>query len=474
MPRISFPFIGPAYRAKSLNVSAQRAVNCYLETGAEGVPTALYGTPGTVTRATIGTGPVRKGISAGGFTWWLSGNEVYRMATDYTTSLMGTVSTSTGKASMAANEFQVLIVEGSGGWLIDLATSALSQITDPDLPAGVTQAAYQDGYFIVAGDGSGRFYINETPNNGALWNGTDFASAEGSPDNVLSLISDHRELWLIGADSAEVWINTGNSDFPFERSGNVFMETGTAAAGSLAKMDNTVFWLGSDPRGSGIVWRANGYTPVRISTHAIETAIAGYSTISDAEGWTYTSGGHSFYVLHFPTGGATWVYDAATNAWHERAWWNTGTGEFEQWRAACHVFSNNMHLVGDRQDGRIYSLEDDVYTDGGGILKRLRTTTSINDRQLLQFFSSLEIVMETGVGDETTLEPKLMLRYSNNSGHTWSDTITVSLGAAGNYGARAIFRRLGSGRNRIWEISMTDPVAFSVVGAVLEGTSGNA
>jgi hypothetical protein len=472
MPRIAFPLIGPAYRSRSINVACQRAVNCYLEAGADGAPVALYGTPGTVRRATIGTGPVRAGISAGGYTWWVSGSQVYRMDPNFSTTLCGSISNSSGPAGMAANEFQVLIVDGISGWLVDLTTATLMEITDPDFPAGVTRAAYQDGYFIVAGDGSGRFYINELPNDGRSWNGTDFASAEGAPDSLVAIISDHRELWLIGADSAEVWVNTGNADFPFERSGNVFIENGIASAGSLAKMDNTVFWIGSDPRGHGIVWRANGYTPARISNHGIEYALSTYSTISDAIGWTYTSGGHSFYVIQFPTAGKTWVYDAATNEWHERAWWNTSTGEFEQWRASCHVFANGMHLVGDREDGRVYSLEDAVNTDDGGILKRLRTTQNSNDRQLLQFYTMLQIVMETG--HDATPEARLMLRWSNDAGHTWSNTVTAHVGAVGQYSARVMFTRLGSGRNRVWEISLTDPVPFAVTGSILEGVSGNA
>lgn len=94
-----------------------------------------------------------------------------------------------------------------------MAEATVSTIADEDFPNGVTQSTYQDGFFIVAGDGSGKFYINETPNNGALWNGLDFASAEGSPDNTIAVISSHRELWLIGSASAEIWVNTGKRGF---------------------------------------------------------------------------------------------------------------------------------------------------------------------------------------------------------------------------------------------------------------------
>lgn len=474
MPRVNFPLIGPSYRSRSLSVSSQRAVNCYLEVGADGAPMALYGTPGSVLVATLGDGPVRKGIVAGGYSWFVSGSEIYRVDSAMNAYLCGTIGSSAGSIGIAADANSVLIVDGISGWLVDLVAATVTEITDPDFPAGVTQATYQDGYFIVAGDGSQRFYINETPNNGAVWNGTDYASAEGSTDNVLSLISDHRELWIVGADSAEIWVNTGNADFPFERSGNVFIEHGTGASGTLCKMDNTVFWLGADARGQGIVYRADGYIPKRISTHAIEYAIGQYETISDAFGFTYQQEGHAFYVLTFPSANATWVHDAATGEWHERAWFDSQSGELNRWRANCHVFFSGNHLVGDFEDGRLYRLDLGVNTDDGEPIKRVRSAQAINDRQLIQFFTFLQIHMQTGIGSQGQQDPQLMLRWSNDNGNTWGNTISVSCGAIGTYGARAVFNRLGSGRNRVFEISMTDDAPFAVIGAVLEGNSGRA
>lgn len=456
-----------------MNASAQRAVNCYLEAGADGAENALYGTPGTVLRVTLGSGPIRGGIVAGGYSWFVSGSEVYRLSSTYVSTLCGTISTSSGPVSLAANDSQVLIVDGVTGYIVDMPTAVCAVITDPDFPNGVTQATYQDGFFIVAGNGSGQFFINETPNNGNIWNGLDFSSAEGSPDNTISIISSHRELWLIGTDSAEIWINTGNADFPFERSGNVFIEHGCAAAFTLDKIDNTVFWLGADTRGAGTIWRANGYTPQRISTHAIEYAIGQYSRIDDAFAFTYQEEGHLFYVLTFPSGNETWVYDAATNEWHQRAWFNSADGSLNRWRPSCHVFSGGKHLVGDFENGNIYSLEIDVNTDNGGVLKRVRTAATVSSQQLRQFFSMLQVVMETGVGDLVSTDPQLILRFSDDNGHSWSNEKTCSVGKIGEYSKRAIFRRLGCGRNRVWEISMTDPVKFAVIGALVEYENGN-
>ena len=476
--KTKLPFVGPAYQATSLNADAQRSVNCYMEldNASPRAPVALYGTPGTVRKFTLPTGPVRAGWKEGAFSWWVAGNTVYRVDAGYATLAIGTIGTSSGEVGICSNGQQVLIVDGVGGWIINTATSSLTAITSVGFPVGVKRATYQDGYFIVTGQtGSQSFWINQTPYDGKVWDALDFASAEGSPDNTVGLISDHRELWLFGELSAEVWMNTGSSDFPFQRSGNTFIEHGCAAAGTICKADNTVFWLGADDRGSGIVWRAAGYTPSRISTHALEHAIAGY-VISDAFAFTYQQEGHIFYVLTFPTSQKTWVYDASTQAWHERAWLNPSTGVLGRWRANCSVFFNGVHLVGDHESGAVYALDLDTFTDDGGPIKRIRTTATTEGLQNRLFYSNLQVDMETGVGTAIGQgsDPQLMLRYSSDGGHTWSNEKTATVGKVGEYGARAKFNRLGSGRNRVWELSFTDPCKFAILGAVVEGEPGTA
>lgn len=471
-------FVGPAYEARSQNVDAQRSVNCFMEldNASPRAPVALYGTPGTVRKFTLPTGPVRAGWKEGAFTWWVAGNTVYRVDAAYAVVTLGALNTGSGEVGICSNGQQVLIVDGQGGWIIDTAASTLSAITSEGFPAGVTRATYQDGYFIVTGQsGSQSFWINQTPYDGTVWDALDFSSAEGSPDNTIGLISDHRELWLFGELSAEVWINTGSLDFPFQRSGNTFIEHGCAAAGTICKADNTVFWLGADDRGAGIVWRAAGYTPTRISTHALERAMGGY-VLADAFAFTYQQEGHIFYVLTFPTAQKTWVYDASTQSWHERAWLNPATGVLSRWRANCSVFYNGAHLLGDYESGAVYALDLDTYTDDGGPIKRIRTTTATEGMQNRLFYASLQVDMDTGIGTAIGRgsDPKLMLRYSGDGGHTWSNEKTATAGKVGEYGARAKFNRLGAGRNRVWELSFTDPCKFAILGAVVEGEPGTA
>jgi len=463
---VKIPFLGTSGAVRSVNADQQRTLNCYLEmdNGSPRAPVALYGTPGLVLRATLG-GAVRGCIAEGGYTWWVGGNTVYRMSSAYAVTTVGTIGTSTGEVGIASNGAQLLIVDGSAGYIVTVASATIGLITDSDFPNGVQRTTYQDGYFAVTGKaGSPSFWINQTPYAGTSWDALDFASSEGSPDNTIGIISDHRELWLFGEKSAEVWVNTGSSDFPFARSGNAFIEHGCAAAGTIAKADNTVFWLGADDKGQGIVWRADGYTPVRISTHAMEKALGGY-TVASATALTYQQEGHVFYVLNFPE--ATWVYDASTQVWHERAYMDPATSALSRWRGACHCYLGGS-LVGDYTNGKVYSLDLDTYTDAGDAILRLRTAQTLSQDQAWVFFPSMQVDMETGVGLATGQgsDPLLMLRFSDD-GHTWSNVKTATIGKVGEYGARAKFNRLGRSRNRTWEISMTDPVRFAVFGAVV-------
>lgn len=469
------PFVGPAYTARSLNADAQRSVNVYLEmdNASPRAPLALYGTPGLVLRLTLGTSPVRGAIRQGVYSYWVAGNTVYRVDSAYNATSCGTISTASGEVGITSNGTEVLIVDGTSGYIVNGTT--LTEIADADFPDGVTRCTFQDGFFIVTGDGTQRFYINESPNSGTNWNGTDFASSEGSPDNTIGIISDHRELWLFGSDSAEVWVNTGNTDFPFERSGNTFIEHGCAAAGTIDKLDNTVFWLGSDDRGGPMVYRADGYTPIRISTHALELAMQGYGTVSDAFAYTFQLEGHSFYVLTFPTADRTWVYDVASGGWFEWLWRNPSLNTLHRHRSVCHVFVNGEHLVGDWESGKVYSLDLDTYTDNGDPILRLRTTQCLDSQDGARlFYEDLQVDMETGVGLATGQgsDPQLMLRYSNDGGHTWSNVKTKSAGAVGEYGRRVRFGPTGAGRNRVWELSLTDPVKFAVFGAFSRFSKG--
>jgi len=373
--------------------------------------------------------------------------------------------------SIADNGTQIFFACNPDSYIYNEVTNVFAQITDPDFPGAVT-VGYLDGYFVFNEPDSQKVWVTSLL-DGLSVDPLDFASSEGSPDGLVALIVDHREAWLFGTDSVEVWYDAGLADFPLTRIQGAFNEIGCVAAFSVAKLDNGLFWLGTDARGQGIVYRANGYTGQRVSTHAIEYAIAQYDDISDAVAYTYQQEGHAFYVLTFPTGNATWVFDVATQAWHERAGWDNG--EFTRHRSNCQCNFGGNTIVGDFENGNIYQMTLDVYDDYDEPQKWLRSWRALPSGQnnlKRTAHHSLQLNCESGTGLATGQgdNPQVMLRWSDDGGHTWSNEHWSPMGKIGAYYQRVFWRRLGMTlklRDRVYEVSATDPVKVAIMGAEL-------
>jgi len=464
------PVLGSAYVTRSINAANNRMINMYPEIIAEGgkEPAFLNRAPGLRLLTTVGLGPVRGEWQYGGYGYVVSGNTLYRIDNQYNITTLGVVAND-GPVSMSDNGTQLFIACNGPSFVYNATTLAFAQITDPDFPGALT-VSYLDGYFVFIEPNSQRVWVATLLDPLSI-DPLDFASAEGSPDNLVSSITDHSEVWLFGTNSVEVWYDAAaGAGFPLQRIQGAFNEIGCAATFSVAKLDNGLFWLGADNRGQGIVYRSQGYTGVRISTHAIEWQIQQYGNISDAIAYSYQQDGHAFYVLTFPTAKATWVYDIAAQAWHERASFNNGA--FSRHRSNCQMFFNSEVIVGDFQNGNIYAFDLNVYSDGTRPQKWLRSwralPTGTNTlKRTAQH--SLQLDCETGVGGDT--DPQVMLRWSDDGGHTWSNEHWKGMGMTGEYGTRVIWRRLGMTmklRDRVYEVSGTDPVKLAIMAAELD------
>jgi len=472
------PILGSAYVTRSVNAADARMVNLFPEIIPEGgiEPAFLQRTPGLSPLVTlgVGAGEVRGLWAFGAYMYAVCADKLYKLDSSYTATELGTIAGS-GPVSMADNGIQLFIAANGPGYIYNASTDVFAPITDPDFE-GAVNVSYLDGYFVFNQPNSQSIWVTQLL-DGSSVDPLDFASAEGDPDNVVGLIADHRELWVFGTNTVEVWYNAGATDFPLQRIQGAFNETGCASAYSIAKMDNGLFWLARDDRGDGMVYRANGYTGQRISTHAVEWQIQQYGDLSDAIGYTYQQDGHSFYVLVFPSANTTWVYDVATQAWHERAGWNNG--QFTRHRGNCQVFFNTQVILGDFENAKLYALRQDVYADDTHPQRWLRSwralSTGVNNySETAQH--SLQLNCETGVGLNSGqgFDPQVMLRWSDDGGHTWSYEHWRSMGRLGNFGFRTFWRRLGMTdklRDRVYEISGTDPVKIAIVGAELSLTA---
>lgn len=462
-------FLGGAYSARSPSMACNRLVNAYPEVIPEGgkEPGALIGCPGFDPLYYLGaTVSLRGGFaSSDGNLYVVGDNVLYKITSGFSSiTAIGTLDSGAGPLSIEDNGVQLGVVDGIAGYTYTYSTATFAKITDPDFPNGCKQLAYGDTYGIAIDPGTQQFFISG-PNDFAAWSALDFASAEGSPDKALSIVVDHRELWIGGQNSTEVFQNTGNADFPYERVQGGFIEQGVGAIYSVVKMDNSIFWLGGGRNGSGIIWRAEGYRPIRVSNHGVEKAIASYSRFDDAFGFAYEQEGHSFYVLVFPSGGACWCYDAATKEWHERA--NHEGGEFTLYPLTFHTYFGHKNVVGHRSNGRIYTLNLNNNSYGPDERKVLRSFRLKHNEADPYSIGELVIDMEPGVGNSSGpgSDPQLMLRVSKNGGISFGPVRKAKIGKIGEHNTRVVYRRLGQAVDWVLEVSVTDPVDVVMLGA---------
>lgn len=431
----------------------------YQKEGFNGRPT-LTPTPGLLEWCDTGHyAPVRGAAKLNTSVMYsVVGNKVFSHdAFGVTHECTGVLNTLIGTVQMASNGTYMMIVDGFHGYYV--LGNVVAEIADADFPIP-SSLTYQDGYFIITEKGFGRYYISAL-NDPTSWNALDYANAEGLPDNGVRVFMDHRELLNFQEESIEPYQNTGNADFPFQRIEGAFIETGLYAKDSVAKLDNSVCWLADDFS----IKRMVNYTPVVIGPENLSRIIGAYTVKSDAFAFSYKDSGNAFYAITFPTANATWVYNAATNAFHQ---WSSGMTEGRH-RSNCHCFFGGKNLVGDMENGKIYELSNSTYTDDGETIRRKRISPPLYDPEQRSklTYPKLEVEFKAGVGllAGQGSDPQAMLRYSDDNCRTWSNEKWRSIGQIGKYKDRAIWHKLGSSRVRNFEISMSDPVDATIVNA---------
>lgn len=477
------PFIGPSYTLRSPNIDAQRSVNLYVnidETGEGKSKISLVGTPGYQEFCEFAEQGCRGELfdAASNRAFTVYGGKLYEVDSAGTTTEIGSLLTTTGRVGMASNGVQLCVVDGPYGYVFVLATNTFTQISDPDFP-GANTVCFVDGYFVFNEPNTGNYFISQLY-DGSSFDPLEFANAEGNPDNLVSVSSVRRNIWLHSQTSTEVAYNSGNPDFPFDRIQGVFMEYGCIAAGSVSVLANTVFWLGQDKDGAMIVWMAQQYAPERVSTFAIEYMISQYTdNISSATSYAYQEEGHFFYVLNIPDAPFTLVYDVTTKSWHERAWLEPTTGVLERDRPECHMYAFGKHLVGDYENGKLYWQSLNFYDQDGAVTKRLRRAQYIADDLEYIFHQKLQVDIEAGVGlspttPEEDYDPQMIMRFSDDGANTWSNERMRSMGKQGQYKTRCIWWKNGAARSRIYEISTVNRCKVNIIAGHVQLEKGSA
>lgn len=476
--------MGGAYAARSPLASAERCVNLYPEQNPQNSPWPVmhYQTPGqTLQFTTPNGGPIRCIYRDGhDNTYVVSGQNVYAASfnglSSWSLSLLGQMNTLNGPVRATDNGASIVFCDGTtDGFTLNIAAQTWAQINQPGW-YGSQSAATMDGFMIFGWPGNGQMYT--TLANSTTFDPTYFAAKNGAQDLLQAIAVVHREIWMIGTDTTEVWMDAGGSTFPFARIPGVFIQQGVAAVWSVATANESVFWLGKGKQGKAMAYMGMNYQAVPIATPALVNEWQTYGTISDATGFTYQIGSHVFYVLTFPSADKTWVYDVLTQQWHEWNWMDA-QGVLHRTRANTYCQAYGLHLVGDWQNGNVYSLDVNNYTDNGLPIFRARSFPHIIDDELNfeQFFHELTVAVDVGNGPAGTqvnppAAPVLNLRYSNNGGRSWGQNIERTVGLLGEYNRNVQWQRLGMGRDRVWEVSWSHAYKCSLGGAWFRATRG--
>lgn len=464
-----------SYRRASATVGGGRLLNCFAESSPpEGKgPTILLRAPGNVQLTSISAATGRGCFTWNGQLYAVVGQKLYSVGARGETIEIGDINGSS-RVTFGTNSDELIIC--APPFAYHYTGGVLSQVTDGDFrtPAGMCTV---DGYAVFREEETSVIYCSDL-NDASSYDALYYESVEGLPGNVTGIANDHRQIVITKRDCTEIWEDVGGSGFPFARAINGFVEMGTEHGDTLCKADNSLYVLCTDKT----IRRLEGLTWVRKSTYSVEQAIRSYD-LSECFGFSYTQDGHIFVVFTFPASEATWVYDVTTNEWHERE--SAG----KRWRPMDASFAYGKPFVQRYDTGAIGYLDPDVYTDCGDAMAVEWTYGAVYDGMKIGRHNVFECVLETGYGMDadalgagyilgyfsggfgsgvTSGDPQILLYVSNDGGREWKQLPPRSLGELGKRKTRVRWFGLGSGRDRVYKVRVTDPVKIVVTDTQLE------
>lgn len=501
MPQQAIPLGSTPYASPWTSVGRERCENLYLErSGSETAKTQEFyiRIPGLRRKIASTNSAACRGMftASSGRVFAAFGQGIFEILANWTASHLFDLTTFEGPVRFCENGEVMLVVDGAEGWTLVFGTGVVERI-DPDtdgnegFPRGATHCVCLDTYFLVNDPRTNRYNWSNAgyslmtsggiAGSGGHWNGLNVAKKIARPDNIVALSDSQNMVWLFGASSIEVHYDSG--DFAggvWKRYESAIIEIGCLAPSSPAKYANNVFWIGFDKMGTVGIFTNDGFTPRRISVRGIEQALSTMEKIDDAIGFTFAENGHAFYLLHFPTGDRTFVFDIVTGTWHERTFLFREQGSTHRWRGMFPTMAFGSLIFGDNSTNAVHASDqfyfqnDDPQGSGVNYIRSVKTTPiGFQSGRFVRYLSVQPIfaqgqglAMNTaqGVGEDPTAE----LAYSDDSGESWTQERSVSIGRRGLYSKRSRLTMLGSSRNRVWRISCTSPVRFLIVGLLVD------
>jgi hypothetical protein len=474
--------IGSSYHLDDPKAASSTAVNCYPQK-LDGDRWMMASAPGMDALYTLGLGTWRGSKSLDDRWFAVKGSTLYEIGPAGEFTARGALASNSGYVGIAINQSQVAIVDGPNLYIYNYSAQAFTTITSPGW-LGSNDVHEIDGYFVFVDPDTDVFYISEI-DDGTDLDALDFSTADSSPDAIITHRVNHRQLWLFGkSNSTEIWINTGNPAFPFERYQAYTLDVGCVGERAAVNAADTLFFVGKTDRGTGIVYMVQGNRPVRVSNSAVEQAIRDSTDATQISMWSYQVEGHEFVGLEIPGYEKTWVYDAALGEWHERGYWareGFGDGWSPLGLRFVTYFATTLggafegtHWAGDMNGVAMFGLNRDSNLLRLDRMVRERTWPHIvKDSLEPTCFRGLELSMKTGV---PVVSPSpgesgpgvVTLEISNDGGASFGPPLPRQLGVTGRRMERVRWLNLGTTINRVFRIRCSSDVPFAIYSAAVD------
>ncbi len=427
----------------------RQATNCYpkhfnREVGGQPVlDKQLHGTPGAHQLATTGTDPNRGSTTTASVGYFVNGQSLFRLNSDFTTSNLGTV-VGSGQVSMSDNGAQVLIiVPGNTGYIYDVRTQVFGEITDPDFFVnGIPQHGdFIDSRFMVSTD-TKKWIISDI-NDGTSWNPLFFGSAEANPDPIVAPLNFNNEAYITGTETIQNFSKIGGTDFPYEATGLVISK-GVFAPLSLELASNTFMWIGGGKDDDPSIWQLVGTQPVKVSNTGVDLKLIALSQteLSQVTSFSYAKDGSFFVGWNLPNEAI--VYEQTSNTWHLRRSEVAdvaGNVQTVGWRAINLITVYDKLVCFDRVDGRVGELSNDFFDEyGADILREFDVEPQRTDGVMM--VPRIKATVEAGVGDTSTPNPLIRMKLSRD-GKAFGGERQRKMGSTGETLTKPIWRRNG-------------------------------
>ena len=470
---------GIGIKSKSPAITAERRINCFVEMRREMDRTryVLVGRRGlNLFISSLGNVPTRGMWAVNTITtpllFVVQGNTLYSVNNGGGVTTIGMINTSTGNVSMVDDGTFLVLVDGTNGWVYNMTTLAFTKITDGNFTTTPTTVTWQDRYFIVTAGQGRQFQLSQiSPSvDPTVWPSVQINFAGSGAGSLRAGLADHAVLNLFGDVYTEFWQDTGSPDFPYAQIPSAAAQFGLAAPWSLTQFDNSMAGLFQDKSGALNISRMSGFTLKKLSDVDLESIIQDYPVFADAQAIAFMVTGHPMYLITFPSANQSWMYDEQSKTWGQV----TDTNGNVFWGNKYAYFQNQL-VISDSRNGNLYFMQGSASTDNGSVIPMEVWSKHIWNDDKYVGIPWIQVDIESGVGLVTGQgsTPVIDLQVSDDGGNSFYSVGYSSMGALGQYTQRVTWSSLGSARDRVLKLRITDPVKRIITGASAEIVGGS-